>query len=182
MPGAAPASPTRTRPWPPATPPRCCGSRGRRWPTCSPPARSSSRRPSISSSPGRAAEPDVVEPLRRLHEESTASRHDPQRYASLAARFHEQVIELAGNRTLTLIGLILLEIVEPHNRATFAAIDRGEEIVEHAQDDHATLIDMIERGDDGASAYWRQHMRGATLAAFEALGADATISVVEPAL
>lgn len=127
-------------------------------------------------------EPDVVEPLRRLHEESTAARHDAQRYALVAARFHEQVIELAGNKTLTLVGLILLDIVESHNQATFAAIDRGEEIVEHAQDDHATLIEMIEKGDEGASAYWRQHMRGATEAAFEALGADATISVVEPSL
>ena len=79
-----------------------------------------------------------------------AVRYDAQRYALVAARFHEQVIELAGNKTLTLIGLILLDIVESHNQATFAAIDRGDEIVEHAQDDHATLIDMIEQGDDGA--------------------------------
>jgi DNA-binding FadR family transcriptional regulator len=127
-------------------------------------------------------DPDVVAPLRRLHAESTASRHDAQHYASLAARFHEQVIELAGNKTLTLIGLILLGIVEAHNQATFAAIDRGDEIVEHAQDDHATLIDLIELGDESASAYWRQHMRGATEAAFAALGADAPISVVEPSL
>ena len=81
-----------------------------------------------------------------------------------------------------MIGLILLEIVESHNQATFAAIDRGEEIVEHAQDDHATLIGMIERRRRRRAAYWRQHMRGATEAAFEALGADATISVVEPSL
>jgi DNA-binding FadR family transcriptional regulator len=127
-------------------------------------------------------DPSVLQPLRRLHEESTATRHDAQRYASVAARFHEQVIELAGNRTLTLIGLILLEIVEAHNQATFAAIDRGDEIVEHAQEDHATLIEMIEHGDEEASAYWRQHMRGATEAAFAALGADATISKLEPSL
>ena len=127
-------------------------------------------------------DPDVVEPLRGLHRESTALRHDAQRYALVAARFHEQVIELAGNRTLTLIGLILLDIVESHNQATFAAIDHGDEIVDHAQDDHATLIEMLEQGDDGASSFWRQHMRGATAAAFEALGADATISVVEPSL
>ena len=118
-------------------------------------------------------DPDVIEPLRQLHAESTATRHDAQRYAMLAARFHEQVIELAGNKTLTLIGLILLEIVESHNQATFAALDREQEIVEHAQDDHATLIGMIERGDAEASSFWRQHMRGATDAAFEALGADA---------
>lgn len=127
-------------------------------------------------------DPDVLEPLRRLHEESTDARHDSQQYASVAARFHEQVIELAGNKTLTLIGLILLEIVDTQNRATFAAIDRDQEVVEHAQDDHATLIEMIEQGDDGASSYWRQHMRGATAAALDALGADATISVVEPSL
>ena len=127
-------------------------------------------------------DPAVIEPLRRLHAESTATRHDAQRYAMLAARFHEQVIELVGNKTLTLIGLVLLGIVESHNQATFAALDREQEIVAHAQEDHATLIGMIERGDADASSFWRQHMRGATDAAFEALGADALISVVEPSL
>jgi DNA-binding FadR family transcriptional regulator len=128
------------------------------------------------------AEPEVLEPLRRLHEESTANRHDSQRYASLAARFHEQVIELAGNRTLTLVGLILLEIVESHNRATFAAIDRGDEIVGHAQDEHAALIEMIAQGDDDAPEFWRGHMEDAAAAAFTALGSDISISVIEPPL
>ncbi len=117
----------------------------------------------------------VIEPLRRLHEKSIEVREDRGQYASVAAQFHEQVIELAGNKTLTLIGLILLEIVEPHNQATFAVIDRGEEVVEHAQDEHETLIDMLESGDGDPAEFWRSHMRQATEAALDALGADSQI-------
>lgn len=127
-----------------------------------------------------AAEPDVLAPLRTLHEESMKVVGDPATYATTAARFHEQVIELAGNRTLTLMALILLEIVEPHNQATFAVIDRGAEIIQSAQDDHLKLIEILERGDgDAAAAFWAIHMRGAANAGLDALGESTRIDFLE---
>jgi len=127
-----------------------------------------------------AAEPDVLTPLRDLHAESGRVIDDRGAYASAAARFHEQVIELAGNRTLTLVGLILMEIVEPHNRATFAAIERGHAVAEHAQTDHAELLEALSRGDgDAASTIWEKHMRSAMNTSLAALGASTPIELLE---
>jgi GntR family transcriptional repressor for pyruvate dehydrogenase complex len=107
---------------------------------------------------------------------------DRAAYASVAARFHEQVIELAGNRTLTLVGLILMEIIEPHNRATFAAIERGEAVAEHAQSDHAELLGALAEGDGEAAAQiWETHMRGAMATSLAALGASTRIDLLEVA-
>ena len=127
-----------------------------------------------------AADPGVLAPLHALHEEAQRLVGDRAAYASVAARFHEQVIELAGNRTLTLIGLILMEIVEPHNKATFAAINHGEHVVSHAQGDHTALLDALTGGDgDKAATLWERHMRGAMSTAFSALGASARLDVLE---
>ena len=126
------------------------------------------------------ADPDVLAPLHALHDESRRVIDDRTAYASVAARFHEQVIELAGNRTLTLVAMILNEIVEPHNRATFAAIDGGEAVVERAQLDHAELLVALARGDgDAASAIWEEHMRGAMDTALHALGASTRIDLLQ---
>jgi DNA-binding FadR family transcriptional regulator len=126
------------------------------------------------------ADPEVLTPLRELHEESRRVIDDRAAYASVAARFHEQVIELAGNRTLTLVGLILMEIVEPHNRATFAAIERGEAVAEKAQADHTDLLDALAEGDgDTAARIWEAHVRGAMDASLAALGASTRIDPLE---
>ena len=118
-------------------------------------------------------DPEVLAPLRELHDEASGVIDDRAAYASVAARFHEQVIELAGNRTLTLVGLILMEIVEPHNRATFAVIDRGEAVIDQAQGDHSDLLESLARGDgDAAAAIWEEHMRGAMATSLAALGAS----------
>jgi DNA-binding FadR family transcriptional regulator len=126
------------------------------------------------------ADPDVLAPLYELHEESGRVMDDRAVFASVAARFHEQVIELAGNRTLALVALILIEIVEPHNRATFAAIEGGEEVVEQAQLDHGDLLDALARGDgDTAAAIWETHMRGAMQTSLGALGRSTRIDLLE---
>jgi len=125
------------------------------------------------------ADPSILDPLRTLHGDMAAAQ-DRAEYASIAARFHEQVVELAGNRTLTLVGLILMEIVEPHNRATFAAIEHGDAVVKHAQDDHEALLKALGKGDgDGAAKVWEKHMRGAMDTALSALGGETRIDLLE---
>lgn len=124
-------------------------------------------------------EPDVLDPLRELHA-AMAAANDRAEYAALAARFHEQVIELAGNRTLALVGMILIEIVEPHNRATFDAIDHGAAVVEHAQGDHDKLLKALAKGDgNGAARIWEKHMRGAATTALAALGGESRVDLLE---
>ncbi len=124
-------------------------------------------------------DPAVLEPLRQLHADMAVAT-DRAQYAALAARFHEQVIELAGNRTLALVGMILIEIVEPHNRATFNAIDDGAAVVEHAQGDHDKLLKALSKGDGNAAArIWEKHMRGAAERALDALGGDSRVDLIE---
>jgi DNA-binding FadR family transcriptional regulator len=123
---------------------------------------------------------EVIAPLRELQQKSEQATHDREAYASLAARFHEQVIELAGNRTLTLLGLILMEIVEPHNRATFAALANGDSIAHRAQHDHAELLDALASGEgDAAAAIWEHHMQDAMDVALETLGASTRIGLLD---
>ena len=124
-------------------------------------------------------DPSILEPLRQAHAESEALREDLPAYASVAARFHELVVELAGNKTLALIALILLEIVEPNNQATFAALDREREVVDHAQGEHATLLGLLEDGDERAADFWRSHMQHARDAAIRSLGPDATLTFID---
>jgi GntR family transcriptional repressor for pyruvate dehydrogenase complex len=124
-------------------------------------------------------DPSVLDPLRDVHREALANRHDLERYASLAARFHELVVELSGNKTLALIALVLLEIVEPHNQATFARIDNQQEVVSTAEDDHLELLEILESGQGDAEAVWRRHMLSAQRRAFDALGAESQIEFID---
>lgn len=105
---------------------------------------------------------------------------DRTEYASIAGRFHEQVVELAGNRTLALVGLILMEIVVRHNQATFAAIDDGDAVVKHAQSDHQKVLNALARGDGNEAArLWERHVRSAMDTAIAALGEDTRIGLLE---
>lgn len=127
------------------------------------------------------AAPEVVADLRARHEEELALVDDPVAYPISAARFHEQLIELAGNRTLAVLSRLLLTIVETHNRATFAALE-GEagQVARAASHSHLELIDRIEAGDaDGAEALWREHLDHAAEKALERLGPATVVDLLD---
>ena len=122
--------------------------------------------------------PQAIEKLNAAHENALATVDDPMAYARAAARFHEQVIELAGNRTLTLLARIVQEISEAHNQAVLATVRRPRSSAEHANDDHAALVGHIERGEaDEAFALWGDHIDRIGDLARRALGAGATIDL-----
>jgi DNA-binding FadR family transcriptional regulator len=99
--------------------------------------------------------------LRASIREQERAIEDPAAFGPANARFHEQLVELAGNLTLTVIAETLNEIV------TKAVIDVGQ--AQPTQDSIRTrrrgvhsqerLVELIERGEVAAAEqHWRKHM------------------------
>jgi len=99
--------------------------------------------------------------LRLLIDEERATLEDPEAFGRANARFHERLVALAGNQTLSILTEMLDEIVV---RAV-TAVSRRENEVEstvtrrrgiRSQD---RLVDLIENGEVAeAEEHWRSHM------------------------
>jgi DNA-binding FadR family transcriptional regulator len=112
----------------------------------------------LASSRSRRA---AVGELRQLIRDETRVVLDPDAFGPANARFHERLIALAGNQTLTIVAQMLNEIVA---RAVTAVSKKGA-----ANDSVATrrrgirsqerLLSLIEAGEAAdAEAHWRTHM------------------------
>jgi DNA-binding FadR family transcriptional regulator len=128
-------------------------------------------------------DPSLLDPLHELHEQASHLLDDPLAYASTAAKFHVQLIELAGNRTLTLMASILLEIVEPNNQATVSNAEGVSDLLVDAQRQHELLLKHLRLGKaQAATKCWHHHMGDARSETLNALGRDTLISYLEMAL
>ncbi len=126
--------------------------------------------------------PEVIERLRASLAEGVDLVGDPVGYPTHAARFHEELIELAGNKTVAVLGRLLLQIVETHNRATFERIppDEVEQVGVAASVCHEEVVDLIEAGDaDGAEQMWRDHLKSATSTALGRLGPTTVVDLLD---
>jgi DNA-binding FadR family transcriptional regulator len=112
----------------------------------------------VASSRKRKA---AVAELRTLIDEERDSLDDPEAFAEANARFHERLVSLAGNQTLTIVAEMLNEIVV---RAV-TAVSLAEDIVGSVatrrkgirSQEHLLLL--IETGDPiAAEGHWRAHM------------------------
>jgi GntR family transcriptional regulator, transcriptional repressor for pyruvate dehydrogenase complex len=99
--------------------------------------------------------------LRVLIEQEQKALEDPEAFADASTRFHERLVSLAGNETLTIVAEMLNEIVV---RAVMA-VSLSEDIVGSVatrrrgirSQEH--LLSLIEKGDEvGAEEHWRAHM------------------------
>lgn len=126
--------------------------------------------------------PEVVARLRASLEEGAELVGDPVAYPIHAAQFHEELIELAGNKTVAVLGRLLLQIVETHNRATFERIpaDQVKDVGAAASICHGEVIDLIEAGDaDRAEQMWRDHLESATSTALGRLGPTTVVDLLD---
>ena len=103
----------------------------------------------------------AVSELRRLIDDQMQVISDPEAFGRANARFHERLVALAGNQTLSIVAEMLNEIV---SRAVTAVAKTGS-----ASDSTATrrrgirsqerLVSLIEAGKAAeAEAHWRDHM------------------------
>lgn len=112
----------------------------------------------IASSRGhKSAASDLLE----LVEAQEAAIEDPEAFSQANAQFHERLIELAGNETLTIIAEMLNEIIA---RGVARAIqaEPGKDSVtirRRGIRSQKRLVELIRAGDaDGAEEHWTKHM------------------------
>ena len=113
----------------------------------------------IATTRGRRA---AVAELKQLMGQEEAAIEDPERFGVSTAMFHERLVALAGNQTLSIVTEMLNEIVARAVTAVSRAGDvagslstrrRGIRSQEH-------LLELIEAGDGaGAEDHWRAHMQ-----------------------
>jgi DNA-binding FadR family transcriptional regulator len=113
----------------------------------------------------------AIERLRECHEAAHKAMGDPLAYPLATTRFHEQVVELSGNRTLTLLARVTMEIMAAHHKATLDTLNHSQRVLQTADWHHAQLLDLLEAGDaDAAAELWQRHLREAARLALNALG------------
>ena len=111
-----------------------------------------------ASSPRRKA----LDELRSLVEEQRAAINDPEAFGRANAEFHERLVELAGNQTLSIVAEMLNEIVAravtavsqtKPQRQSLAVRQRGIRSQER-------LLELLAiRASIEAEAHWRAHMK-----------------------
>jgi GntR family transcriptional regulator, transcriptional repressor for pyruvate dehydrogenase complex len=102
-----------------------------------------------------------AERLRQLIGEQERAIDDPAAFAAVNARFHEELVALAGNETLTIVVEMLHEVV---TRAVAAVSQDGHDdgsvrTRRRGLRSQERLVALIEAGEaDAAEEHWRTHM------------------------
>jgi DNA-binding FadR family transcriptional regulator len=112
----------------------------------------------IASARGRAG---AVKELRGLIDDETTAIEDPEKFAVANAAFHERLVALAGNQTLSIVAEMLNEIVTRAVTAVSQADDAVGSLSTRRRGirSQERLVDLLEAGDGAAAEeHWRSHM------------------------
>jgi GntR family transcriptional regulator, transcriptional repressor for pyruvate dehydrogenase complex len=100
--------------------------------------------------------------LRHAVEAGQDTMPDPERWSSLAYRFHELIMQRCGSKTLAVQGGVLQDIVRTHLALTVTRESREQEIIEQSRRNvrsYQRLVTLVEKRDGaGAERHWRNHM------------------------
>jgi DNA-binding FadR family transcriptional regulator len=112
----------------------------------------------IASKRGRRT---VIAELRALVAEEEKAIEDPEAFGVANAAFHERLVQLAGNETLSIVAEMLKEIVA---RAV-TAVSQGGDVVGSVATrrrgirSQERLLELLDAGDGAAAEeHWRSHM------------------------
>jgi len=114
---------------------------------------------SIATMRGRRA---AVNELRRLIHDEVAAIEDPERFGVANATFHERLVSLAGNQTLSIVAEMVNEVVA---RAVTAVSQAGDVVGSLSTRrrgirSQERLLELLEAGDGAAAEeHWRSHMQ-----------------------
>ena len=127
----------------------------------------------------RRNRPADCEQLRNLIEEERVVDDDPEQFAELSTRFHERVMELSRNDTLSLFVGMLHDIIEKHAETSlFEHLDLKN--TRKAIRSQEKLVALIEAGDeDGAEEHWRKHVVNAGQAVLRRAGRKAVVDLFD---
>jgi GntR family transcriptional regulator, transcriptional repressor for pyruvate dehydrogenase complex len=112
--------------------------------------------------------------LRGLIDDQEAAMGDPEAFGRANAQFHERLVELAGNETLSIVAEMLNEIVARAVTAVSRTAEGGDSQSTRRRGirSQRVLTDLIEAGDGNqAEEHWRAHM---VVVGRVMLGQDAT--------
>jgi len=102
-----------------------------------------------------------LDELRQLVEEQRAVLDDPEAFGVANARFHERLVALAGNQTLSIVAEMLNEIVARAVTAVSQAKPRRNSLATRQRGirSQERLLDLIAIGASiDAEAHWQAHM------------------------
>ncbi len=111
---------------------------------------------------------DGLRRLRALIEEERATIDDYHAFAELSTRFHELLVELGGNQTLSLLVALLHDIIEMHAESSMERATQENEATalarrRRAVRSHEKLVALVEAGDGAkAESHWRDHIEVAS--------------------
>ena len=103
----------------------------------------------------------AVAELRELIEAQEAVITEPEAFGEANARFHERLVALAGNQTLTIVAEMLHEIVARAVTVASRTESAEKALVARRRGirSQARLVDLVEAGDAAAAEeHWRRHM------------------------
>ncbi len=121
----------------------------------------------------------ACERLRRSIEEEKAALDDPDRFGALTTRFHELVMECAGNETLALMFQTLSEIIDRHVESSMSVYSNPKQ-ARKAIRSKEKLVELIEAGDEeGAEAHWRRHVQNASEVLLDRAGRKRVVDLFE---
>lgn len=99
--------------------------------------------------------------LRALVAEEAETIEDPAAFGQANARFHEELVAMAGNQTLTIVAEMLNEVVARAVTVVSQTDSLGQSAATRRRGvrSQERLISLIENGEaDAAEAHWRTHM------------------------
>jgi DNA-binding FadR family transcriptional regulator len=109
---------------------------------------------------GRVSDEDIAG--LRDHVARSREEHDPAARRALNNDFHVRLVELTGNRSLTLYARLLtrlIDIPQTRRRPQHVAAPPTDDGVREQIDAHSRAIDLIEAGaSQEASRHWRAHL------------------------
>jgi DNA-binding FadR family transcriptional regulator len=122
---------------------------------------------------------EAAKALRELTRQEAQVLDDTHAFAELSTRFHELVMELAGNQTLAFVVGMLHDIIEMH---AASSMDQhlDVEATQRAVRSQEKLVELIEAGDaDRAEKHWRNHVRIAARAILDEAGRKSVVDLFD---
>jgi GntR family transcriptional regulator, transcriptional repressor for pyruvate dehydrogenase complex len=104
----------------------------------------------------------ALKELRGLVHEEEVAIEDPEAFGIANAAFHQRLVSLAGNQTLSILAEMLSEIVTLAVTSVSQAGDRVGSLSVRRRGirSQQRLLELIEAGDSaGAEEHWRSHMQ-----------------------
>jgi DNA-binding FadR family transcriptional regulator len=97
--------------------------------------------------------------LRTLLDEGKALVDDGAKFGEHDAHFHQTLVRLSGNETLSVLIGMLYHIIAAHNQRFFANDVHSAAKSPTVQRAHEKLLGLLEARDvDGAKKFWRRHL------------------------